>query len=72
MTQYELTPTEDFLVGPVPGAERTWLMGGGSGHGFKHGPALAAYLTDVLERKATLAQHLIRPQSEPEPTWRSA
>jgi sarcosine oxidase len=70
--QYELTPTEDFLVGPVPGAERTWLMGGGSGHGFKHGPALAAHLTDVLEGKATLAQHLIRPQPEAPLTARSA
>jgi sarcosine oxidase len=23
-----------------PGAQNAWLVGGGSGHGFKHGPAL--------------------------------
>jgi glycine/D-amino acid oxidase-like deaminating enzyme len=31
-----------FLVAPHPDHDgRVWLMGGGSGHGFKHGPALA-------------------------------
>ena len=26
-----------------PSARRVWLVGGGSGHGFKHGPALGEY-----------------------------
>ena len=38
--QYTNTPDEDFIVDRHPGAENVWLMGGGSGHGFKHGPAL--------------------------------
>ena len=65
---YEMTPTEDFLIGPISASERTWLMGGGSGHGFKHGPALADYLADVFEERATLATHLIRPGQFPQPT----
>jgi sarcosine oxidase len=40
--QYEITPDMGFLVAPHPDhGGRVWLMGGGSGHGFKHGPALA-------------------------------
>jgi glycine/D-amino acid oxidase-like deaminating enzyme len=36
-------------------------MGGGSGHGFKHGPALGDYVADVLEGRAELAEHLLDP-----------
>jgi glycine/D-amino acid oxidase-like deaminating enzyme len=40
--QYELTGDTRFLIAPHPDhAGRVWLFGGGSGHGFKHGPALA-------------------------------
>jgi glycine/D-amino acid oxidase-like deaminating enzyme len=40
--QYELTTDTHFLIAPHPEHdERVWLLGGGSGHGFKHGPALA-------------------------------
>jgi len=39
---YELTADTRFLIAPHPAYEdRVWLLGGGSGHGFKHGPALA-------------------------------
>ena len=27
----------------------TWVAGGGSGHAYKHGPALGAYIADVLD-----------------------
>jgi sarcosine oxidase len=40
--QYELTADTHFLIAPHPDhGGRVWLLGGGSGHGFKHGPALA-------------------------------
>ena len=40
--QYELTADTRFLIAPHPDhTGRVWLLGGGSGHGFKHGPALA-------------------------------
>jgi len=39
--QYEVTPDTRFVIAPHPEHPSVWLMGGGSGHGFKHGPALA-------------------------------
>jgi glycine/D-amino acid oxidase-like deaminating enzyme len=41
--QYENTANGDFLVDRHPGMENVWLLGGGSGHGFKHGPAVGEY-----------------------------
>ena len=43
--QYENTFNGDFLVDRHPQWENVWLAGGGSGHGFKHGPALGEYVT---------------------------
>ena len=48
---YSLTADTNFLVAPHPEHERVWLLGGGSGHGFKHGPALAEYVQGLLEEK---------------------
>jgi glycine/D-amino acid oxidase-like deaminating enzyme len=42
--QYENTSNGDFLVDRHPAFENVWLVGGGSGHGFKHGPALGEYV----------------------------
>ncbi|HMF92284.1 MAG TPA: FAD-dependent oxidoreductase [Candidatus Angelobacter sp.] len=43
--QYENTWNGDFLIDHHPGFDNVWLAGGGSGHGFKHGPALGEYLS---------------------------
>ena len=40
--QYENSSNGDFLIDRLPGFDRVWLVGGGSGHGFKHGPAVGA------------------------------
>jgi sarcosine oxidase len=48
---YSLTTDTNFLVAPHPEHERVWLLGGGSGHGFKHGPALAEYVQGLLEER---------------------
>jgi glycine/D-amino acid oxidase-like deaminating enzyme len=42
--QYENTSNGDFLVDRHPDFENVWLVGGGSGHGFKHGPAMGEYV----------------------------
>jgi glycine/D-amino acid oxidase-like deaminating enzyme len=42
--QYENTSNGDFLIDRHPRFENVWLVGGGSGHGFKHGPAVAEYV----------------------------
>jgi sarcosine oxidase len=43
--QYENTWNGDFLIDRHPRFENVWIAGGGSGHGFKHGPALGEYLS---------------------------
>jgi monomeric sarcosine oxidase len=47
--QYENTSNGDFLIDRHPDFENVWLVGGGSGHGFKHGPAVGEYLAGRLE-----------------------
>jgi sarcosine oxidase len=42
--QYENTWNGDFLIDRHPAIENIWLVGGGSGHGFKHGPAVGEYM----------------------------
>ncbi|MGA8142607.1 MAG: FAD-dependent oxidoreductase [Candidatus Acidiferrales bacterium] len=43
--QYENTSNGDFLIDQHPDFENVWLVGGGSGHGFKHGPSVGEYIT---------------------------
>ena len=38
--QYEASPDSHFIVDRHPGAANVWIAGGGSGHGFKMGPAI--------------------------------
>ena len=49
--QYENTPDGHFLLDRLPGHDRVWVAGGGSGHGFKHGPSIGEYLADVIEER---------------------
>jgi monomeric sarcosine oxidase len=50
--QYENTPDNHFIIDRHPGHDNVWLLGGGSGHGFKHGPALGEIVAElVLEQK---------------------
>jgi len=46
--QYEDTPDHHFLIDRHPAADNVWLVGGGSGHGFKHGPALGEMLAGLV------------------------
>jgi len=46
--QYENSSNGDFLIDRHPDFENVWLVGGGSGHGFKHGPAVGEYLAARL------------------------
>ncbi len=46
--QYENTSNGDFLIDRHPEKENVWFAGGGSGHGFKHGPAVGEYVTGQL------------------------
>ena len=48
--QYENTWNGDFLIDRHPELENVWLVGGGSGHGFKHGPAVGEYVARLVMR----------------------
>jgi glycine/D-amino acid oxidase-like deaminating enzyme len=42
--QTEMTVDENFIVQKHPQWENVWIAGGGSGHGFKHGPIVGEYV----------------------------
>ena len=46
--QYENSSSGDFLIDRHPRIENLVLVGGGSGHGFKHGPAVGRYAADLI------------------------
>lgn len=57
--QYEQTPDGHFIIDRLPGNENVWLLGGGSGHGFKHGPAIGEMMAE-----------LVLKDREPDAIWR--
>lgn len=46
--QYENSPDGDFIIDRHPRARNVWLVGGGSGHGFKIAPALGEHVAAVV------------------------
>ncbi len=46
--QYEESPDEHFIIDHHPQAANAWLVGGGSGHGFKHGPAVGELVARLV------------------------
>ena len=57
--QYEQTTDSHFIIDRHPSAENVWLVGGGSGHGFKHGPAVGE-----------LVARLVLEEKQPKPCWK--
>jgi glycine/D-amino acid oxidase-like deaminating enzyme len=57
--QYEQTADSNFVVDRHPRMDNVWIVGGGSGHGFKHGPALGEMMCE-----------LIFQGDQPDPSWR--
>jgi sarcosine oxidase len=52
--QYENTSSGDFLIDRHPDFENVWIAGGGSGHGFKHGPSVGEHVAALLDGRASL------------------
>ena len=46
--QYENSPDGNFLIDRLPGSENVWIAGGGSGHGFKLGPAVGEHVAALV------------------------
>lgn len=57
--QYENSPDGHFLIDRHPELENVWIAGGGSGHGFKLGPAVGE-----------LVAALVLGETEPPPLFR--
>ena len=51
--QYENTSNGDFVIDRHPELTNVWIAGGGSGHGFKHGPAVGEYVAARVTGAAT-------------------
>lgn len=47
--QYENSPDGHYIIDRHPEAGNVWIVGGGSGHGFKMGPALGEYVAGLVD-----------------------
>lgn len=59
--QYELTADTHFVLDRHPSIPGAWVVGGGSGHGYKHGPAVGEYLSALVLGDAGAAASLAPP-----------
>jgi len=51
--QYENTSDHNFIIDRHPANANVWIVGGGSGHGFKHGPALGELVARLVLKDET-------------------
>jgi len=51
---YENSPDGNFLFDHHPEATNLFFLGGGSGHGFKHGPALGELVSNVFNGSGSI------------------
>ena len=60
--QYENTPDNHLIIDRHAAAENVWLVGGGSGHGFKHGPAVGEMVAELVlnQKEVDPVFHLAR------------
>jgi glycine/D-amino acid oxidase-like deaminating enzyme len=59
--QYELTPDTHFVIDRHPGMDDAWIVGGGSGHGFKHAPVVGEYVAALVMDDGAAADELAPP-----------
>ena len=70
--RYELSPDSHFIAAPHPEHAGVWLLGGGSGHGFKHGPAMAERVAAALSGGEPLPDHFALGERSPADSLRTA
>lgn len=65
--QYENSASGDLIIDRHPVWANAWLVGGGSGHGFKHGPEVGRYTAQLVtgnlrepEPRFALAKHTVQ------------
>ena len=57
--QYSNSTDGNFIFDKHPHHENVWILGGGSGHGFKHGPAIGKFVVSGLQNGIISAAFLI-------------
>jgi len=64
--QYENSSNGDFLIDRHPQFENVVLVGAGSGHGFKHGPAVGRYAAGLVNgtNKSVEARFSLQSKAE--------
>jgi glycine/D-amino acid oxidase-like deaminating enzyme len=70
--QYESTPDAHFIIDRHPRVRNVWIVGGGSGHGFKMGPAIGEMVAELVMNDGQPDSHftLERFHSPPTGGWR--
>lgn len=46
--QYENSPDHNLIIDRHPAWKNVWMVGGGSGHGFKHGPSVGEMVSELV------------------------
>ena len=54
--QSDGSPDLHFVLDRHPGFDNAWIAGGGSGHGFKHGPVVGEYMADRVAGRAVVPE----------------
>jgi glycine/D-amino acid oxidase-like deaminating enzyme len=70
--RYELSPDSNFIAAEHPAQPGVWIVGGGSGHGFKHGPAMAEQIAAALRGTAALPERFGLHERQPARSLRTA
>ncbi len=70
--RYEISADSHFIAAPHPEHASVWIVGGGSGHGFKHGPAMAERLAAAWEGGTPLPPHFALGERAAGVSFRSA
>jgi len=70
--RYEISADSHFMAGPHPEQDNVWIVGGGSGHGFKHGPAMAERIADAWRGGRPLPSHFALGERSKGASFRSA
>jgi sarcosine oxidase len=68
--QYEASTDGHYLIDRHPQFENVWLVGGGSGHGFKMGPALGEHVAALMQGRAAVHPLFAYSRLHPRPPGR--
>lgn len=63
--QYENSDNGHLLIDRHPAWSNVWMAGGGSGHGFKHGPAVGRYVSDLVLGSGTAEPRFLLSSHRP-------